>query len=89
MAMIRFENDAIEVDAALIADGLGIAPEQVQAAMREGRITSICERGIDEDAGTFRLTFFAGERRLRLTVSATGEALRRSTVTVREPPTAP
>ncbi|MBN8849667.1 MAG: hypothetical protein J0I73_16465 [Sphingomonas sp.] len=86
MKKVRFDNGAVEVDAALIAAGLGIAPEQVQADMRAGRITSACERGVDEDAGTFRLSFFAGNRRLRLTVDAGGELIRRSTVTTGDPP---
>ncbi len=86
MTRIRFEDDAIEIDAALIAEGLRIAPEHVQAEMQAGRITSTCERGIDEDAGTFRLSFFAGNRRLRITVTAAGEVLRRSTLTTADPP---
>ena len=86
MKKVRFDNGAVEVDAALIAAGLGIAPEQVQADMRAGRITSACERGVDEDAGTFRLSFFAGNRRLRLTVDAGGELIRRSTGTTGDPP---
>ena len=86
MKKVRFDNGAVEVDAALIAAGLGIAPEQVQADMRAGRITSACERGVDEDAGTFRLSFFAGNRRLRLTVDAGRELTRRSTVRTGDPP---
>jgi hypothetical protein len=30
--------------------------------MREGEITSLCEHGVDDDAGTYRLTFFHRNR---------------------------
>lgn len=86
MARISFQDDAVEVDAAIIAEGLGIAPEHVQAEMRSGGITSACERGIDADAGTFRLSFKTGNRRRRLIVDATGEVIRRSTLTLGDPP---
>jgi len=86
MARISFQDDTIEIDAAIIADGLSIAPDHVQAEMRSGGITSTCERGVDADAGTFRLSFKAGNRRLRLIVDAGGEVIRRSTLTLADPP---
>jgi hypothetical protein len=89
MALISFQDDAVEVDAAIIAAGLGIAPEHVQSEIRSGRITSICERGVDADAGTFRLSFKKGNRRLRLIVDSGGEVIRRSTLTLADPPAAP
>jgi Family of unknown function (DUF6522) len=48
--------------------------------MRKGAITSLCERGIDADAGRFRMTFFYKSRRLRLVVDAAGNILQRSTI---------
>lgn len=89
MALISFQDDAVEVDAAIIAAGLGIAPEHVQSEIRSGRITSICERGVDADAGTFRLSFKKGNCRLRLIVDSGGEVIRRSTLTLADPPAAP
>jgi hypothetical protein len=86
MARISFQNDAVEIDAAIIAEGLGISPANVQSEMRAGRITSVCERGVDEDAGTFRLSFMAGNRRLRLIVDSEGAVIRRSTLTLTDPP---
>ncbi|RIA44548.1 hypothetical protein DFR49_2793 [Hephaestia caeni] len=86
MARIRFEDGAIEVDAHVIAEGLRTTPERVAAEMRSGRITARCERGIDDDAGTYRLSFFAGNRRFRVTVTEAGEVLRRATLTTAEPP---
>jgi hypothetical protein len=86
MTRISFQDDAVEIDAAIIAEGLGIAPGQVQSEMRSGRITSVCERGVDADAGTFRLSFKKGNRRLRLIVDTAGEVIRRSTLTLADPP---
>jgi hypothetical protein len=48
--------------------------------MREGKITVLCERGFDEDAGRYRLTFFYENRRFRLVVDEEGNAVQRSTV---------
>jgi hypothetical protein len=76
---IRFDDEGIEIDAAVIAKGLGIEPRLVQAYMQEGKITSLCERGIDSDAGTFRLSFFTENKRLRVIVNEAGEVLRKST----------
>jgi hypothetical protein len=75
-ARVTFENGAIEVDAALIAERFGIEPGLVQAHMQDGHITSLCERGIDEDAGTYRLSFFTKHKRVRLVVDAAGNVLR-------------
>jgi hypothetical protein len=78
--MIRFQDGAIQVDAKVIADGLGSTPSDVQERMRRGEITGVCESGVGEDAGRFRLTFRAGPRRLRLVIDEAGNVLRRSTV---------
>lgn len=78
MAMIEFEEGGIQ--ATIVAEGLKIDPSLVQARMREGKITTLCERGIDDDAGRHRLTFFSESRRLRLLVDEEGNILQRSTV---------
>ena len=62
---IEFENGEFFVDAAVIAQGLGLEPKAVQSRMREGHMTSLCERGMGEDKGRYRLTFFAENRRFR------------------------
>jgi hypothetical protein len=80
MATVEFEDGAIQVDVAVVANGLGIEPPLVREEMRDGRITSLCERGADEDEGRYRLTFFAGSRRFRLIVDNQGNMLQRSTV---------
>jgi len=80
MATVEFEDGAIQVDVAVVAKGLGIEPPLVHEEMRDGRITSLCERGADEDEGRYRLTFFAGSRRFRLIVDNQGNVLKRSTL---------
>jgi Family of unknown function (DUF6522) len=80
MAIIEFEEGTIRVDATIIAEGLGIEPSLVLDRLREGRITSLCERGIDEDSGRYRLTFFSENRRFRLLVDETGNVVQRSAI---------
>ncbi len=77
---VEFQEHAISVDASLIGQALGIEPSAVQARMREGKITGLCEQGIDQDAGRYRLSFFDGSRRLRLIVDSEGRVLQRSLV---------
>jgi hypothetical protein len=77
-APVEFQENGISVDASLIAEDLGIDPSAVQAGVRQGKITSLCERGIDQDAGCYRVTFFHRNRRLRLVVDLEGNVLRRS-----------
>lgn len=65
---VGIANGEVEVDARVIADGLGITPNVVQDEIREGKITSRCERGIDEDAGRHRLTFLGHNKRISLLI---------------------
>src|SRR6266581_6227091 len=64
--------------------GIGDRPRPrvslVQAMMRKGEITSLCERGVNEDAGRYRLTFFHKSRLFRLVVDGTGTVIQRSIV---------
>jgi Family of unknown function (DUF6522) len=80
MPVIKFEQSAIQIDAAIIGEGFGIEPALVQTLMREGKITSRHERGIDEDAGRRRLTFFLEHRRLSLVVDEAGNVIQRSVI---------
>ena len=84
MPKIEFEDGAIQVDATIVGEGLGIEPSLVQAQMREGTITSLCEQGVDEDNGRYRLTFFSASRRFRLIIDDTGNVVRRSSVNFRD-----
>ncbi len=86
LTKIEFEQGAISFDAALVAEDLRLTPELVLARIREGKITSLCERGLDEDTGRFRLTFFHGNRRVRLVVDEEGKVLERSSAKFHERP---
>ena len=80
MAVVEFEQGALSIDAAVIGRGLNVEPSLVPVQMREGKITVLCERGFDEDAGRYRLMFFYENRRFRLVVDEEGNAIQRSTV---------
>jgi hypothetical protein len=80
MKPVEFGDDGIEVDAAVVAEGLGITPALLQEQMRAGKITTVSERGVDADRGRHRLTFFTKHRRLRLVVDDHGAILQRSTL---------
>lgn len=80
MAEVQFEDRAIVVDAEVIGRALDIDQSLVQPLMREGKITTLSEHGVGDDAETYRLTFFYSNRRARLTVSEEGHVLRRSSI---------
>lgn len=78
-AIERREN-AFIVDAELIGELLRVPAARVPTLMREGSITSVCERGVDDHEGEFRITFFHRNRRARLSTDRTGRILRRSSI---------
>jgi hypothetical protein len=80
MSKIEIELGTMHIEASIVAQGLELEPSRVQAMMRKGEITSLCERGVNEDAGRYRLTFFHKSRRFRLIVDGTGTVIQRSIV---------
>ena len=81
MTVVEFDERTLSIDAGVIGRGLNVEPSLVHVRMREGKITVLCERGFDEDAGRYRLTFFyENRRRFRLVVDEEGNAVQRSTV---------
>ena len=86
MKPIEFDDGAVQVDATIVAAGLDMAPALFLERLREGKITSRYEHGIDADHGRCRLTFFAGSRRLRLIVDESGKIIQRSTIDYGEMP---
>jgi len=86
MKPIEFDDGAVQVDATIVAAGLDIAPALFLERLRAGKITSRYERGIDEDHGRCRLTFFAGGRRFRLIVDENGKIIQRSVIDYGEMP---
>lgn len=65
----------IDVDANRVARGLGLAPDAFRKLMEHGHIRTLSERGVGEDAGRFRLSFYWRERRFRIVTDATGRLL--------------
>lgn len=65
----------IEVDATLIGQGLELEPSLVQGFLRLGTISSLCERGIGEDDGRYRLTFYFKKRRFRIVTDRAGNVI--------------
>ena len=86
---IMVDTDAIQVDAAIVAEGLGIAASLVPALIRSGSITSLCERGEGDDEGPYRLTFFHEGKRLRMVVDFGGRLIRRSSIDFGDRPLPP
>jgi hypothetical protein len=80
VSKIEIGPGSLHICASVIAQGLALEPSRVQAMMRKGEITSLCERGVNEDAGRYRLTFFHKSRRFRLVVDGTGTVIQRSIV---------
>jgi hypothetical protein len=63
---ILFQEGAIEVDALVLARGLGLDAASLREFMREGKITNLRERGVDNDLALHCPTFFNRNPRLRL-----------------------
>ena len=80
MHEVEIQEGIIQVDASIIGKDLDLEPFEVQRLMREGKLTSSCERGVDGDDGHYRLTFFHGGRRLRLIIDNAGRIIRRSLI---------
>lgn len=78
MADVTRNGEEFTVDAAIIADGLGLPEHAIARGMSNGAITTRTERGEGEDAGRFRLSFFHREKVLRLTVDGDGNILSRA-----------
>ncbi|MEN1940726.1 DUF6522 family protein [Luteimonas sp. MJ174] len=62
----------IEVDGALVAQGLGLDVVRFRELMAIRKISVLCERGTGEDAGLYRASFYHQGRRVRLVVDAEG-----------------
>jgi hypothetical protein len=86
MKPVEFNDGAVEVDARIIAEGLGMELALFQREMQAGLITSVVERGTDTDSGRHRITFFSAHRRFRLVVDEHGAIVQRSTLNFGEAP---
>ncbi|MEN5060609.1 DUF6522 family protein [Luteimonas sp. TWI1416] len=75
IAAPRRRQPALEVDGALVAARLGLAGDAFRQLMTDGKVSVLCERGIGEDAGRYRATFYYAGRRARLLLDASGRLL--------------
>lgn len=78
MTSIEVGDDGFIVKAAIIAEAFGVADAAVQGFMQSGEITSKCEKGVDEDEGRWRLTFFYLGRAFRLTIDEDSKVISRA-----------
>ena len=78
MSTVSIQDGEFNIDAALIAADLCLDPAVILEGIRQRKITTLCERGIDAGAGHYRLTFFHAQRRLRLIVDKDGTIIHRS-----------
>lgn len=62
----------IEIDGALVAQGLGLDVATFRELMSLRKVSLLCERGTGEDAGLYRASFYLEGRRVRLVVDAEG-----------------
>ena len=60
---------------ALVAPQLGLRVAEFRQLMDQRRITALCERGVGEDTGRYRASFYYGDRGVRLVVDAAGRLL--------------
>lgn len=86
---IERTDDDFCIDATVLGALFDLAPERIAPLMRSGALTGVCERGIEEDDGTYRLNFFYQNRRARLNIAADGRILRRSIVDFGDQPLPP
>ncbi len=78
MTSVETGDDGFVVKAEILAEAFGIAASEVQGLMKSQAITSRCEKGVDEDDGRWRLTFFHNNRAFRLTVDDSNQILGRA-----------
>lgn len=70
----------VEIDAAILARAFDIRADAILGLLEGRAITSRLDRGVDEDAGTWRLIFFRRNARLTVIMDQAGVVLRQSLV---------
>lgn len=73
-------SDEFTIDAGVLAEGFGLSAEDFRGRLRAGAVTGRIYRGIDRDAGTWRLEVFLGNARLTVVADDEGRPLHRSLV---------
>lgn len=75
----------IEIDGALVAQGLGLEVADFRELMTRRKVGVLCERGTGEDAGLYRASFYHDGRRVRLVVDAEGRVVDHPTQSIPDP----
>lgn len=65
----------ITIDARAVAPLLGLSPGLFMSNLRRGMIAQLTERGVDEDAGLYRVTFHHGSRCCRIVVNPQADTI--------------
>lgn len=78
MSEVRIDGRDFVIDAEDLARAFGLDAAEVIRDLREGTLTSRCEKGIDEHQGRHRLIFSHDGRVFRLTVDGSGKVLSRA-----------
>jgi hypothetical protein len=74
------------IDAADLANSLGLEPADVMAQMKAGMITSRFETGVDEHLGSHRLTFWHEDTKVRFTCDEDGTVIKTSRIKSKQKP---
>ena len=75
MTQVELDGSDFVVSAALLAQAFKVTEDGIRQALRDGSLTSICEAGVNADAGPWRLTFRHAGRACRFTVDEAGTIL--------------
>jgi hypothetical protein len=73
--MAPLPRPTIHVDAAAVAEELGLAIDEFRRLMDAGRIRTLSERGTGPELGLYRLSFWHGKRRVRIVTDHEGRLL--------------
>lgn len=77
---VDVNDSGLTVDCETLSPLLRVPASNIPALLRQGAITSLCEEGVGEHAGGFRLTFFYQGKRARIMVGPAGEVLGRAVI---------
>lgn len=75
---ISDDGSSFTIPAEIIAVAFKCETAAIPELVRSGSISMACERGTEDDAGTYRLTISDAHARLRLIVDHSGTILNRS-----------
>jgi hypothetical protein len=70
-----FVPPSIEIEGSVVARALGLDVGVFKQLMTDRKITTLCERGTGTDSGRYRVSFYYGNRRVRLVLDEDGREL--------------